>query len=274
MMIYRNTAPEGGGNGGDTGAAPANTGADDAFDAGLVVGMDARPDGLPSHLWDEGRKAVLIGAAIKRSSDLQATNQKLFDENKALKEPPSRVPEGGYALELPEQFKGLHVPDDDPFLVSAKTLAQEANLDNAGFNKLAATLLGSLSQQDAIDAANTAAFGKAAPAEIEANAKFVNGGLGKVLGDLGYKEDRVADVKNGLAALSFTPMGGVVLKAIRDMVGERKVIDTGGAQPADGVVPTKAELDSMVADPRYQKRDPAFVAKVDAAFERAYPSGQ
>ena len=73
------------------------------------------------------------------------------------------------------------------------------------------------------------------------------------------------DDYNEIEMLGGTAEGIRVLQKIRNMIGEQEipVVSVPGSRP------DKAELQAMVADPKYQT-DPAFRQKVERAFQEAY----
>ncbi|MGH6886289.1 MAG: capsid assembly protein [Kiloniellales bacterium] len=224
---------------------------------------------VPEDLWDGARNAIRAEAAVKRALDLR---RKLSERApNAAESAPER-----YELALPAALEGkMSVDPGHPLVEPAMAWARKHGLSQEAFAELAQLWYGheaeasgeagGASDRDSEMARLDAALGQRADAVKGELARWMNGLLGR---------DFAAEpaLLSAAEELASTAEGVLLLKAIKDKLGERPLPASrgAGAPPLD-----EARLKTLQASPAYQ--DAAHpdhkrtVAEVQRGWASLYP---
>ncbi len=208
-----------------------------------------RPEYFPQKFWDE-KEGPDIEALVKSYNELQ----KKFSQggHKAPKE---------YNTEfLQEQQIDAK---DDPLVKEYTDWAKKYGITQEAYEDLAKTFVENnmaVAERTQADLAEQKKMlGNKADERISSVMKF-----GDVLKDRGVLSDQeLAEFDN----MAGTALGIKVIEKIRSYYGEQPIPTV---EPTEELGMSKDEIRGMVADPKYGK-DPAFTAKVEKLFEKAFP---
>lgn len=208
-----------------------------------------RPDWYPEKFWNED------GPDIENLAKSYGELQKKFSQGK------HKAPDE-YDTSI---FNEASVEPTDELLETYVAWSKQHNISQSAFEELGKQFIemaGEIEDDERIFVEEELKkLGPNADATIKSMTDWANGLVRKgVWGEDDFEE--------------FTIMGGTAqgmkaLQKIRSYYGDQTVpVNVGVPEGA----PSKDELNSMVADPRYQT-DPAFRAKVEAAFVNVYGNG-
>jgi hypothetical protein len=206
-----------------------------------------RPDWWPENFWKKD----------DAEPDLEALAKSWTDLRKQISQGKHKAPEDGNY-----DFSAFgETPDDDPVKGHVSNWAKEYGVSQAALDALVGPIVemgGQQQQQVKFDAAaEKKALGPNADTIIKGMTQWASGLVQKgVWGADDFEEFKVmGGTANGIKALM----------KLRETYEGR--IPTQSA-PVDGA-PSKAELNQMVADPKY-KTDPAYRQKVERLFQQVY----
>lgn len=206
-----------------------------------------RPDWWPENFWKKDES----------EPDLEALAKSWTDLRKQISQGKHKAPEDGNY-----DWKAFgETPEDDPVRGHVSTWAKEYGVSQAALDALVGPIIemgGQQQQQVKFDAAaEKKALGPNADTIIKGMTQWASGLVQKgVWGADDFEEFKVmGGTANGIKALM----------KLRETYEGR--IPTQSA-PIDGA-PSKAELNQMVADPKY-KTDPAYRQKVERLFQQVY----
>lgn len=206
-----------------------------------------RPDWWPENFWKKD----------EAEPDLEALAKSWTDLRKQISQGKHKAPEDGNY-----DWKAFgETPEDDPVRGHVSTWAKEYGVSQAALDALVGPIIemgGQQQQQVKFDAAaEKKALGPNADTIIKGMTQWASGLVQKgVWGADDFEEFKVmGGTANGIKALM----------KLRETYEGR--IPTQSA-PIDGA-PSKAELNQMVADPKY-KTDPAYRQKVERLFQQVY----
>jgi hypothetical protein len=206
-----------------------------------------RPDWWPENFWKKDES----------EPDLEALAKSWTDLRKQISQGKHKAPEDGNY-----DWKAFgETPEDDPVRGHVSTWAKEYGVSQAALDALVGPIIemgGQQQQQVKFDAAaEKKALGPNADTIIKGMTQWASGLVQKgVWGADDFEEFKVmGGTANGIKALM----------KLRETYEGR--IPTQSA-PVDGA-PSKAELNQMVADPKY-KTDPAYRQKVERLFQQVY----
>lgn len=206
-----------------------------------------RPDWWPENFWKKD----------EAEPDLEALAKSWTDLRKQISQGKHKAPEDGNY-----DFSAFgETPDDDPVKGHVSNWAKEYGVSQAALDALVGPIVemgGQQQQQVKFDAAaEKKALGPNADTIIKGMTQWASGLVQKgVWGADDFEEFKVmGGTANGIKALM----------KLRETYEGR--IPTQSA-PIDGA-PSKAELNQMVADPKY-KTDPAYRQKVERLFQQVY----
>jgi len=206
-----------------------------------------RPEWYPDKFWNDEEGPDLENLA-KSYNELQ----KKFSQGKH---------------KAPEQydeavFKDAGIPEDDELYNTYKDWAKDNGISQDAFDTLASKFIelagGEAEAAKISHDEEYAKLGKNADATIKSMTDWAQGLVRKgVWSEDDFEEFRI---------MGGTAQGLKALQKVRSYYGDRPI-------PVDltpvGDAPSKEELNAMVGDPKYVS-DPAFRAKVEKMFERAY----
>lgn len=215
-----------------------------------------RPSWIPETLWTD-----------KDGPDVEGAFRELEKVNKDYKELRTKMSQGlhkapkdgNYATDV---FKEANVADDDEVKNSYVELAKKHGISQEAFNDMASLYF------DAVGAAEDFArtsieeekskLGRNADSIISETSAWLN----KLSSSGVLSNDEIESVANASTNATFIK----ALNKIRQSYNEAPIPAN---EIQEGNQPDRAELDSMVADPRYGK-DMAYTKKVEEAFYKAY----
>lgn len=206
-----------------------------------------RPDFWPEKFWKKDSNEPDLEGLSKSYSELE----KQFRAGKH--KPPA---DGKYSTEA---LKGI--PEDDPVAQAYVGWASKYGISQQAFDELAAQVVqmgGDLQQETEMSIKREReALGPNADAIIKNTATWARGLVQKgVLSSEDMEEFKI---------MAGTARGIRVINKLRETFEGRVPVQMSPVEDA----PSKEELDSMVADPRY-KTDPGYRAKVEKMFEKMY----
>lgn len=207
-----------------------------------------RPDFWPENFWDKDKNEPDLEGIAKSWKDLR----KMVSKG-AHKAPP----EGKYDLSsFGDNAENL------PMVPVFKDWAAKNGVSQAAFDDLAGTLTAMLNEAQAdipqIDpAAERKALGPNADAKINGMVSWARGLVNKGV----WSKDDFEEFK----IMGGTARGLTALMKVREAFEGRIPVES---SPIEGM-PTDAELQSMVGDPKYQT-DPAYRQKVERLFNQRY----
>lgn len=206
-----------------------------------------RPDFWPEKFWKKDSNEPDLEGLSKSYSELE----KQFRAGKH--KPPA---DGKYSF---ESLQGI--PEDDPVAQAYVGWASKYGISQQAFDDLAAQIVqmaGATAQETEYSIKKEReALGPNADAIIKSTASWARG-----LANNGVfsKEDL-----DEFSIMAGTARGIRVINKLRERFEGRVPVQAAPVEDA----PSKEELDSMVADPRY-KNDPGYRAKVEKMFEKMY----
>jgi len=220
----------------------------------FVVPFEAKPDYLPEDLWDDEKKAVRVGSALKRLSDTQ----------RALR---AKTPEGPEKYEFNDEELGIdeNAPGTKAlFEVAKKRGITQEEMDQifAGFKEDAKALEfdPEKEKQQLLDA-----YGEKLPAIKQATKNFVQST---------FKENTPT---RELAMMLAESAVGVQLLHEAAVAGRDRQIVVNDDAPKGDDIPSLEELLTMQKDPRYDpdstKYDVTFHKKVSALYKKRRERG-
>lgn len=204
-----------------------------------------RPDYVPEQFWNNESGPDLEGLA-KSYSELRAKMS--AGKHKAPKD-------GKYSM---DSIAEHGIPDDDPLLNEFTSFAKENGLSQDQFDTITAMYINTMSemmggQEDDIQAEMQ---------KLGPKGEKIVGSLNQWLGKLGnsgtLSPEEVDAITNAATNANYIS----ALSKIRASYGEQPIPDV-NIQEGSGM--TKADLDAMVADPRYGK-DMHFTQNVERKF--------
>jgi len=207
----------------------------------------AKPDYLPDNFWNKEKNEADIEAMAKSWTDLR----KMVSQGKH-----KAPPEGKYDLSsFGENAETL------PMVPVFKDWAAKNGVSQAAFDELAGQLTDmskEYTQAPEVDAAaERKALGPNAEAKINGMVSWARGLVNKGV----WSKDDFEEFK----IMGGTARGLSALVKIREAYEGRIPVES---SPMEGM-PTDAELQSMVGDPKYQS-DPAYRQKVERLFNARY----
>lgn len=209
---------------------------------------DGKPnfEQLPEKYWKDG--VPDLQSALKARSELEKAFSR--GDHKAPAEYDTGV------------AKSAGVPDDDPLLGSFKSWAKDQGISQDAFNKLTQNYIEMMQQNQPPQLDVAAEKAKLGPNADKVISEMTTWGQNMVRKGV-WSENDFQEFKY----MGGTAAGLNALMKIREYYGDMKRIPVDAAVAGDA--PTRAELDAMVADPKY-KTDPAFRQKVERLFEKMY----
>lgn len=208
-----------------------------------------RPDWYPEKFWNED------GPDIENLAKSYGELQKKFSQGK------HKAPDE-YDTSI---FNEASVEPTDELLETYVAWSKQHNISQSAFEELGKQFIemaGEIEDDERIFVEEELKkLGPNADATIKSMTDWANGLVRKgVWGEDDFEEFKI---------MGGTAQGMKALQKIRSYYGDQTVpVNVGVPEGA----PSKDELNSMVADPRYQT-DPAFRAKVEAAFVNVYGNG-
>ncbi len=208
-----------------------------------------RPDWYPEKFWNED------GPDLENLAKSYGELQKKFSQGK------HKAPDE-YDTSI---FKEASVEPTDELLETYVAWSKQHNISQSAFEELGKQFIemaGEIEDDERIFVEEELKkLGPNADATIKSMTDWANGLVRKgVWGEDDFEEFKI---------MGGTAQGMKALQKIRSYYGDQTVpVNVGVPEGA----PSKDELNSMVADPRYQT-DPAFRAKVEAAFVNVYGNG-
>lgn len=237
--------------------------------------LASRPEGLPEALWDYD-SGTFKGNELFEA--YQAEAKKALGLRKKLSEglpkPPEKVED--YQIEIPDEISEL-VAANDATLDVVRQAAFSTGLSNDQLKSFVNLYLTGLAEKGLVNAdqglsdeqlaQNDAQYVEQEKAKLGANANQILKGLdtwGHQLKSDGVlsEEDRQA-----LRSMAHSAAEVRVLDKIRSLISGEPQIPTVTAESSG--VPSREELDAMVADPRYTT-DPAYRNEVTKKFNMVY----
>ncbi len=213
---------------------------------------------VPDAFWDAEAGAPNLGALVKSHADLR---RKLSDSRP---QPPE-----AYELVLPRELSGRVAADaEDPLAKGAMDWARRHGLGQEAFSELAGLYFGRVAEA-AIDSEAergklAAALGDRADSEIVGLSRWVDGLLGDVLA-----ESR--EIYAALDRLTATADGVMLIKAIKDKLGEAGLPSSRAAQPG---APDARALRKLQASEAYRAGDSETRRKVSEGWARLFPNDE
>lgn len=204
-----------------------------------------RPDYVPEQFWDPEKGADLEGLA---KSYAELRSKMSSGKHKAPKN-------GEYSREAIAEYD---IPDDDPLLGEFTAFAKENGLSQDQFDSITSMYVNTMSemfgeQEDDIQSEMQ---------KLGPKGEKIVGSLNQWLGKLGnsgtLSPEEVDAITNAATNASYIS----ALSKIRASYGEQPIPDV---NIQEGAGMTKADLDAMVADPRYGK-DMHFTQSVERKF--------
>jgi hypothetical protein len=206
-----------------------------------------RPDWWPENFWKKD----------EAEPDLEAMAKSWVDLRKQISQGKHKAPEDGNY-----DFSAFgETPDDDPVRGHVATWAKDYGVSQAALDALVKPIIemgGEQQQQVKFDAA-------AEKKQLGPNADTIIKGMTQWASGLVQKGIWGADDFEEFKIMGGTAKGIKALMKLRETYEGH--IPTQSA-PIDGA-PSKAELNQMVADPKY-KTDPAYRQKVERLFHQVY----
>ena len=229
-----------------------------------------RPAFVPEKFWDPDNGTVRLEDTFKSYTEIEkkfgAKNETLKAQALAEAETArlANRPEkpDAYEVALPADYAemGIAIEADDPMVSFWRAQAHEMGLSNEGFNNgIKAYVDASIkARPDAND--EMAKLGDTARQRTDA--------VGRWAGRQ-FKDEHLAAVQG----IATTAAGVEALEMLMSMAGESGDNPGRGGAPMGQETTSQDDLTAMMDDPRYwdaNKRDNAFVAKVDAGFAKLY----
>lgn len=225
---------------------------------------------IPENYWDAGANdgdgAPNTGALAKAVTDLR---RQLSGAGRAP------VPDA-YELSVPDDLAERITADaDHPLAAPTMEWAKKHGLSQDAFNELTGLFYGAEAESAAAEEDWTRTQSEALDAALGADAAREKAALGKWVGGLlGRELSSNPDMLAEANALASSAAGVLLLKALRDRIGERPLP---GSSDAGGSALNAADLTRLQASPAYQNSaDPdhrATVAKVRQGWAQLYPEG-
>lgn len=231
-------------------AAPADNGTD-AWIAAMSGALykDGKPnyEMLPEKFWKDG--APRVDEALKARSELE----------KQFKRGDHKAPET-YDVSF---LSAKGVKDDDPLVGTFQSWAKENGVSQAAFQRLAENYFELQAKQvEQVQINTELERQKLGPNADQVISEMVSWGQGMVKKGI-WSADDFEEFK----IMGGTARGLNALMKVREFYGDMRRIPTDIANSAER--PSRDDLQSMIADPRYQS-DPAYRRKVEKAFEEMY----
>jgi hypothetical protein len=273
---YFQEAGEGeGGGAADGAAAGSSTGneAGDQQDESLLAGAGSAGDGTGSA--ESGEGAAAAEGEWRWSDDAAGTGEPpewfnaakyktVAEQAKAQRDLEKKLggftgaPEGDYELNLPEGVpEGASFVDDDPLLVGFQEKARELNMSQEAFDQLMGWYVNQDMQRIQVNRdMELESLGNNAGERIQALEKWGKANLDE----------------NQYQVMQTMATSAAQVEVLEQLISASRAshnIPTGDGLGVTQPILTDDELQSLVADPKYQAGDPATVKKVQAAFERA-----
>ncbi len=217
-----------------------------------TVANGRRPIGLPEKFWDEASQSPRLEELVRSYLELERRYGQ----------------EGGGMPGVPTSHEDYRIEEKHP--MCGCDLEVNKRLHAAGFTNEQAQLVYDL----AVERLMPTLQGMAGELNQQRHVEKLHQHFGG--------SDRWDEVKRQLDAWGKANLSEEVLTALgssaEGIVALERMMRSGepglGIQSSSESMPqTEAELKQMVADPRYwRQRDPAFMARVNEAFKRAYPN--
>lgn len=213
---------------------------------------------VPEAFWDAEADAPNLGALVKSHADLR---RKLSESRP---QPPD-----AYELVLPQELSGRVVADaEDPLAKGAMDWARRHGLGQDAFAELAGLYFGRVAETAVDSEAErgklAAALGDRTESEIAGLSRWVDGLLGDVLA-----ESR--EVYAALDRLTATADGVMLIKAIKDKLGEAGLPSSRAAQPG---APDARALRQLQGSEAYRAGDSETRRKVAEGWARLFPNNE
>lgn len=210
---------------------------------------------IPDAFWDAEADAPNLGALVKSHSDLR---RKLSE---VRPEPPET-----YEIGLPEALaQRIRADAEDPLAKGAMDWARRNGLGQEAFSELAGLYFGRLAEvavdPEAEEGKLRAALGDRAETEIAGLGRWIDGLLGDVIAES-------ADLHAALDRLTATADGVMLMKAIRDKLGEAAVPSSRAAAPKGADAQALRTLQGSEA---YLSGDPETRRRVAEGWARLFP---
>ncbi len=252
---------------GDEAAAPIDEGKTAPAASGETPPAAVKPDHVPDKFWaDDGVNFQAWGESTKelegklrtRKDDLTKQVREEFEAERLANRPESadlyeaRIPD---SVQLPEGVE-WEFSDDDPMLGWWRTFAHDNGMDQEGFDKgIEMYVQGQLANMPNPDS------------EIKALGEY---GADRALRVANWANQNLSeDAYKALDGTINTAIGVAAMEEIMEKMGELKFSPELHTSESAGI--TLDDLQTMQKDPRYwnmNKRDPAFVQKVNDGFKR------
>lgn len=210
---------------------------------------------IPDAFWDAETDAPNLGALVKSHADLR---RKLSE---VRPEPPE-----AYELALPEALAArIRADAEDPLAKGAMDWARRHGLGQDAFSELASLYFGRLAEVAVDPEAERAklreSLGERADGEIAGLGRWVDGLLGDVIAES-------ADLRGALDRLTATADGVMLVKAIKDKLGESGVPSMRATAPK-GL--DAAGLKALQGSDAYLSGDAATRRRVAEGWARLFP---
>ncbi len=238
-----------GGDGGGQPAASANP---------RLVEFDGQQIEIPDEFWDGDANAPRIGALLKSRQDLR---QKLGEGK-------PQAPES-YELKVPEALaERIKADPEQPLAKAAMEFAKKNGLSQEQFNELSALYFEGQVSGTLDQAVERASLEKA----LGPDAKAQMDGLGQwVSGLLGQDFQKNPGLLMAAEALASSSEGVLLLKALKDRIGEKSVPSSREA-PAPTV--SEESLRALQASDAYINGDPVTRRRVAEGWEALERQGR
>jgi hypothetical protein len=212
-----------------------------------------KPEWLPDKFWDDDA-----------GPDYEALAKSQNELYKKLRSGKHLTPdEGEYDL----KFIDERIPEDDDLLTRFKTIATDRGLTQDDFEQIVGMVLETMPEDK--EAPEEKFDREAEVAKLGPKGEEILTGIEKWGEYLVEKDVWTDDDYKELQIWGGTAEGVRALTRLRQFYGE-KTIPVHAVPDGDAAL-TDGELQSMMADPRYET-DPGFRQKVYRMFERHYPS--
>lgn len=228
-----------------------------------------RPEHIPEKFWDGEKGEVKIEDVFKSYTELETRfGQKQEDIAAEIRQSMrENVPAAAADYLVEEDQLGL--PEgitfdkdaEDPLLDWWRETAFKMGLDNSGFNEGVKTYMANVQASLPDPEAIKTELGENGSARLDAVGSWLSGNLDAETYELARSLVTSADDVRVMEAIIEKTKGAPL---------------AGGEQPAEPEL-TKADVESMMNDPRYfstTKRDPAYIAKVQAAWQKLAAAGK
>ena len=216
---------------------------------------NGKPDWLPDRFWDD-----------ENGADHEALAKSQDELYKKLRGGKHQAPEdGNYDL----KFLNEAIPEDDELLTNFKKIAADRGLTQDDFESIVGLVKDNMPSED--QAAEEKFDREQELAKLGPNGEDVINGHVKWAQSLVERGAWTSDDFEEFKVWGGTAQGIKALTKLRQYYGEKTIPVNVTPDGAD--IPTQAELESMIADPKYNS-DPAYRQKVYKVLEKMNPNAE